>query len=84
MSKPKRATECGLPPFWKVRIHLGGGIIHVASLTEPRLTIDPFTEKPDGIEWQLIEGTEHGDSVGYIDWSQVAAVTWRFAPEVRS
>jgi hypothetical protein len=29
----------------------------------------------------LIEGTEHGDNIGYINWSAVTAVTARFVPE---
>jgi len=27
----------------------------------------------------VIEGTEHGDSIGWIQWSDVRAVTWRKA-----
>lgn len=39
---------------------------------------DVPTKNEDG-SWNLdiVEGTGHGDTIGYIDWSEVVAVTWR-------
>lgn len=81
MSTPKRANDTNLPPHWKVRIWIkGSGILHVLS------RIEPTVESENGVirivKMEYITGTEHGDTVGFIDWSEVAAVTWRFAPLV--
>jgi hypothetical protein len=74
MPKPKSATDSNLPPHWKIRIHIrGSGIIHAISETEPRV-------HGAGLDWTPITGTEHGDTIGHLDWSDVAAATWRFAP----
>ena len=75
MSKPKSATDCNLPPHWKIRIHVrGSGIIHAISATEPVVhTV--------GLDWTPITGTEHGDTIGFLDWNDVSAATWRFADD---
>ena len=81
MAKPKRANEMGLPPHWKVRVFLsGGGSFYLASLREPELVFKDG--HLIGAEWELITGSEHGDTIGFLDWSAVTAVTWRFAPLV--
>ena len=79
MTKPKAASDCGMSEFWKVRITMPGSIIHVASRTEP--FVHSAGGRVSGVTMDLIEGTEHGDSIGFIDWSAVLAVTWRKAAE---
>jgi hypothetical protein len=82
MARPKRANDCGLPPHWKVRVVLPGTPLHFASLTEPVLRFE--AGRLSGISWDLIVGTEHGDTPGYLDWPSVVAVSWRFAPLVEA
>lgn len=36
--------------------------------------------KPPELEMSVIEGAEFGDSIGFIDWKEVSAVSWRFSP----
>jgi hypothetical protein len=63
-------------PSWKVRIWLrGAGVIHVLSCTKP------VVESRNGIvldvQLSIIEDTEHGDSIDFIDWREVSAITYR-------
>jgi len=45
---------------------------------------EPIIKKENGIvqdvDIDYIVDTEHGDSVGFIDWKEVSAITWRYAP----
>ena len=82
MTKPSNATERGLAPHWKVRVVLPGAILHLCSRTEPRMRIS--AGRFAHVAMDLVTDTEHGDTMGFIDWSAVVAVTWRFAPEVRN
>lgn len=79
MAKPKRANDLNLCPCWKVRIYFrGAGMLHVLSKSVP---VCFYTDgKLSDVGMVVIDDTEHGDSIGYIDWSAVAAVTWRYAP----
>lgn len=77
MPKPISASERGLPAFWKIRLTIPGSLIHLASRTEPVLRFE--NGRPVGMDANLIEGTDQGDTVGFIDWAAVAAVTWRIA-----
>lgn len=61
---------------WKVRVSLPGALIHLASRTEP-------TAKTEGgrlidvvAEW--LDDPEQGDTLGFIDWTQANALTWRW------
>jgi hypothetical protein len=79
MSAPKRANDIYVAPCWKVRVVMrGGGLLHFLSKNEPVVDCE------DGllmcVQMELICGTEHGDTLGYICWPEVSAVTWRFAP----
>lgn len=82
MRKLKNATEFGLPPHWKVRVYLPGGILHLLSAAEPEVIIKNGVLIE--VEMDLIEGTEHGDSLGFIRWSEAIAIAWRYAPSVKS
>ena len=77
MSKPKSATDCQLPPHWKVRIVVDGNIVHVITQHEPSVT--QSDGKLTSITMSVIEGTPHGDTIGFIDMSAVTHVSWRFA-----
>jgi hypothetical protein len=79
MTKPKAEAERGIGPFWKVWVCLHGSVVHLASRTEPvvRLRACLGGSRLAGLD--LIHDTEHGDTVGFIDWSAVTAVTWRRA-----
>ena len=77
MPKPKTAEECGMDPHWKVRIYLPGGILYVISRTEPVVHIGG--KRLAHVELDVIEGTDHGDTIGFMDWEAVLGVTWRFA-----
>jgi hypothetical protein len=79
MPKPKRANDTNLSAHWKVRIWMrGAGILHVLSKIEPRVSYVDGTILT--VEIDYITDTEHGDTVGFIDWTEVGALTWRYAP----
>jgi hypothetical protein len=63
---------------YRVRVSLGGALLHVLSATEPVLMRSVTGDVAD-VAWTPIEGTDHGDTVGYIRWSEVTAITWRKA-----
>ena len=75
MTLAKTATERGLEPHWKVRVVLHGAMLYLASWSEPRREVGI-----SGIKAEWIKEHEYGDTIGYIDWDAVVAVTWRFAP----
>lgn len=59
-------------PYYKVRVVFQGAIIHLASTTEPA---------QDHISGQWladwIEDSSYGDTIGFIDWESILAITWR-------
>jgi hypothetical protein len=67
-----------LPPCWKVRLVIGGAIVHLLSKTEPVPVIE--SGFLTNCRLSLIEGTNHGDSLGFIRWASVDALSWRMAP----
>jgi len=71
MTKPVSATANGLQPHYKIRIAIPGALIHTASHTEPTWANGELTA-----DW--INDHRYGDTLGHIDWSTVAAVTWRW------
>lgn len=74
----KGAREIGYECY-KVRIFIGGGTIFVISETEPKVQIDKGSIR--GLEWKPIFGSEHGDTLGFIRWEEVSAISWRKAEE---
>lgn len=54
-------------------------MIHVLSRTVPVVRLDGVGSGIASVSMEVIEGTEHGDSIGWIQWSDVRAVTWRKA-----
>lgn len=75
MTKAKTEDECCIGPYWKVRVCLPGNILHFASRTKPIMRLS--AGRVSDVDMDLITGTEHGDSIGFIDWPAVLAVTWR-------
>jgi hypothetical protein len=80
MTKPREATARGLKPHYKVRVALPGSVLHLASWSEPRFRPKlnvPYIEAEIQADWIL--DPDYGDTIGYVDWDQVIAVTWRLA-----
>lgn len=75
MTRPKGRADVG-QSCWKVRIVVGPAIIHVLSKTEP-VWRQPYGASARRLDMDPINGTDHGDTIGFIDWSAVSAVTWR-------
>lgn len=78
MSKAIKATELGLAPHWKVRVVVPGALLHLASKTEPRVVQHGGVVGDVVAEW--ICAPDYGDTIGYIDWTKAAAITWRYCP----
>ena len=79
MTMPKTADDMGLGACFKVRIGMRGGVaIHVVSRTEP-VVMSTSDGRLLSMDMDIIEDTEHGDTIGYIDLAEVSAVTWRMA-----
>jgi hypothetical protein len=84
MTKQIIASELGLDPHYKVRIVLPGALLHLASKDEPRVT---DWQAPEEQQWRgngwvadWIDDHRYGDTIGFIDWNQVMAITWRWSP----
>lgn len=61
--------------FYRVRITIPGALIHLAALHEPRVTTEDGHVTNVDADWI----DELGDTIGYIDWTHVVAITWRRA-----
>lgn len=79
MPRAKSQKDIGTSGF-KIRIVVDGNIIHVLSSTEPVVHLAD-AERISRLEWTPVLGTEHGDTIGFIRWSAVSAVSWRFSGE---
>lgn len=65
---------------WKVRVCVKGcGFVHLLSFIEPTIILHPEHDTIDEVRAEWVDGTEHGDTLGFIDWREVTAVTWRAA-----
>jgi hypothetical protein len=76
MTKAKTGKQIGLECF-KVRIAVSGAVLHILSTTEPVVHCDGGSIA--SVDWEPIDGTEHGDTVGFVRWADVSAITWRKA-----
>jgi len=76
MTKSKKTDP--LPsPCWRVRLFMrGGGVIHLLSHIEPE--VEHSCGQIVHIIFDPINSSEHSDTIGFIDWKEVAAVSWRF------
>jgi hypothetical protein len=77
MTKPISASEQGLKPHYKVRVVLPGAILHLASWKPPRRDRDFDYRWQAGTDW--IDDPLYGDTIGFIDWPSVVAITWRWS-----
>lgn len=80
MPKAKTAREIG-QACYKVRIAGSGMLIHTISRTEPKVQLAP-NGSVAGILWDPILGTEYGDTIGFIQWDLVTAITWRHTSDI--
>lgn len=64
-------------PLWSVRIGLNGYVIDSLSAIEPRLKGAALA---DGLVWEPVSGSRHGDTILFLDWNAVVSVTWERAP----
>jgi hypothetical protein len=82
MTKPISAAAEGLDAHYKVRVVVSGAILHLASKTEPVNWMTTGRGRAYSItpEWTADWITDHryGDTIGFIDWSKVQAITWRW------
>jgi hypothetical protein len=62
---------------WRVRVAFHGALLHLLSATEPVVRYGGGVVQ--SVQLELIEGTEYGDTVGFIRWSDATAITWRKA-----
>lgn len=67
-------------PHYKVRVSMGGSLIHLASTDEPQFF---GGEGLHDEEWHAdwIEDPDYGDTIGWIDWSAISAITWRYSKQ---
>jgi hypothetical protein len=73
----KTARPLGVECY-KLRVVVEGAIIHALSTTEPAVLRGPSGELV-GLDWTPILGTDHGDTLGFVRWADVSAVSWRRA-----
>ena len=65
-------------PYYKVRVVLPGAILHLASRDEPHLVrATVSTEGKWSADW--LSDPDKGDTIGFIDWPSVVAITWRWS-----
>ncbi len=80
----KPSQKVSAPPkrdlslLWRVRLAVSGLAIHCLSSTEPSAERDA-TGALVSLKWSPVSGTQDGDTVGFIDWRAVTAVSWRRA-----
>ena len=82
MTTRAKASDRGLKPHYKVRVVLPGAILHLCSWTQPQLHYTwqqgAVTVSSADVEADWIDDRGYGDTIGFIDWSEVAAITWRW------
>lgn len=71
LENPQPVTQ-----YWKVRICIKGcAILHFLTKAEPIVTMG--VSGIQSVAMDCVTGTEAGDTIGFIDWTQVASITWR-------
>ena len=74
MTKPKLPTVTS--EIWRVRVCLPSALLHMTSLIEPVMHMRDG--RVVGVDMKLLtDGPDSGDTIGFIDWAVVTAVTWR-------
>ncbi|HEY8865019.1 MAG TPA: hypothetical protein VIO37_12775 [Candidatus Dormibacteraeota bacterium] len=68
------------PTLVKVRvIFAGGAILHLVARDEPEVVRVKSHIDFVKADWVGGADVDAGDTLGYVDWAQVVAVTWRRA-----
>lgn len=78
MTEPLSVTGRGVRPHYKVRVVLPGATLHLASRNVPQRSWLVGTGEAE-VDADWIEDPRCGDTLGYIDWSQVIGLTWRWS-----
>ncbi len=73
----RKASDRELEPHWRVRVVLPGALIHLASRSEPKVL--SYLNRVTEVHGDWIEDSDYGDTIGFIDWSAVVGVTWRWS-----
>lgn len=76
MPRRRRASEDGLDSHFKVRLVVSGALIHLASRDEPHW-VDGDGGRQLEADW--ITDPEYGDTLLFVEWSAVTAVSWRWS-----
>ena len=61
--------------YYRVRVVLPGGTIYLGSRDAPH-------QLPSSVNWiadWIADEREKGDTIGFIEWRQVVAITWRWS-----
>jgi hypothetical protein len=78
MTKPVSATKAGLKPHYKVRVVLSGAMLHLASWDKPKIIYEGLIGIAD-VRANWVNDPDYADVLGWIDWSEVKAITWRWS-----
>jgi hypothetical protein len=70
--------------YWHVRVVLGGAVLYLASRTEPQVTIGPMSGKVCKVSADWLTDPGRGDTLAYIDWEAVDAITCRWSGETEA
>jgi hypothetical protein len=74
--KAKSGASSSGTPCYRVKIAVpGASVFYVLSATKPVVHVEGGVIA--SVEMAPIEGTEHGDTLAFIRWSDVAALAWR-------
>ena len=73
-SKPSPSLQ----PHYKVRLVHPGAILHLASWHEPETRLDAI-DAAQIVDADWIADPRYGDTIGFIDWDKVIALTWRYS-----
>lgn len=76
---PARTTsdQAGLTPHYRVQVALSDVLLHFASWSPPVLQYQMGELVDVSADW--ITDSDYGDTIGYIDWTAVTDVTWRYS-----
>lgn len=66
-----------IPTHWKIRITIGHAVIYCSSSTEPVAHLDACGQV-ESLDWTPITtGQDLGDTLAFIRWNEVSALSWR-------
>ena len=62
---------------FKVRVALNGSLLHLASWDEPKIEYEGGRVAGVEADWITNDESYNADTLGFIRWSEVLALTWR-------